>query len=449
MRVLKSTVCILLMVTVLALSFSVYADDPEPSPTPAPTPQPVLNPTSDSSVFSTWMSNTTITQAIDDSWGALGVYGIWAILNGFGISVSVDGVSEWSDVMYLTIQSMLDEFLDTLPSINYTRWILPWEFGFTNTGLFTGNSTMLDDVESFVRWLQNKYSLQNNQSYTINAVTMIVSYNQEGVPVYIPTTAVDGDTWKVNYTGVRDPFEGLIGFQFGQVYQLVSGYYFRLILDNNNKVRMQICLNDEFVTLNKDVALLDISTFNRTWENARPQRDGWNGHNQVYVMYKANTSYNAFDYGFVTYAFTYNSQKDGGQMYQTATMSASEFLTYFMPQSMGTTFDTGVIVYPSEDPTYTIGDAVVVQNGDNIYIQVEISNVTVDNLPAVVSIGTIEPPELTTFYNPISALISYTSDAMAAIIGIMYEFPGEIIIPVYAIMGAIALFGIIKIMREH
>ena len=113
-------------------------------------------------------------------------------------------------------------------------------------------------------------------------------------------------------------------------------------------------------------------------------------------------------------------------------------------------FVTSTINLPTTDPAYTPGDSLTIVDGHPQYSVIDWSGeVTVSNLPAIVSTGRIKDVGLIDAFRPISSLVSAYNDTMHLIVTISYELPVEIWLLAFAIIGGTILFGVLKIMREH
>lgn len=111
---------------------------------------------------------------------------------------------------------------------------------------------------------------------------------------------------------------------------------------------------------------------------------------------------------------------------------------------------TADIILPIESPDYTNGDSITIIDGDPDYSIIEWDGeVTVSNLPAIVSTGTINDPGIGEFFGWIPTLVNTAKDSMEFFQQVIFMMPDQVLICMYAVLGAGVLFGILRLMREH
>lgn len=149
-RVLKSSLCIIMVMAVLCLSMTVYADDPEPSPTPIPQ-DPI--------------------SAINES---VMSYYIWLCMRAWGIDIKYQDMDSFMDEVDQVIVDWVIEYLQSLPSAySISTWIAPWQGDYDYWGNLRLNSSALEDIQDFVNWLIGEKDIVDNSSQIVDAVQVV------------------------------------------------------------------------------------------------------------------------------------------------------------------------------------------------------------------------------------------------------------------------------------
>lgn len=134
---LRVTICVALVVSILAMSLSVFADEEE---------NPLMT-------------------ANDQTVAFL----IWQLLQSWGIDVQFDNISEYTIEVQNEIQNWIWDYLDEQPSIeSVLAWIADWYFMTDFWGNLVVNQSLLDDVQAFADWLEIKFNLSDNSEVIVN-----------------------------------------------------------------------------------------------------------------------------------------------------------------------------------------------------------------------------------------------------------------------------------------
>lgn len=423
--------CVVLCIATLTFSISVFADD---EPTPTPTAPPI--------------EDLEYTPA-ETLWQNAGVEALWILLNAWGIRITYGDTQEFTEEVRNTMENLVIEYLDSLPSpMSIFSWCQPWLWSVDFWGNARFNESMLEDVESFANWLITKFSLVDDSQEVLNPV-----YTANGAQLYESNTYYRSESYEkdgISYiamsrssdfqsSGTKTPYWFVL-------YNPTLDYWYFIFI---RPVGSSYELPHYFLGLDIGGNEGWISSDSRSWDGitkfgyefcfVNPYPNGYSYNNPNLPL---NTTYLSFSNDGVGWNYLYRFVN-----------SLSEFN---IVMEGDTKIVTTAINLPAENPDYTAGDSVTIVDGQPVYVTIDWSSeVTVSNLPAIVSTGSIPVPGDTlnpgmiSAYRPISSFINMASDTMRLMTGIIYEFPEEVIIPIYAIMGGMILFGVIKLMREH
>ena len=452
-RVLKTVICVVMIMAILCFSLSVFADNELVIPTDNP--------------------YTVINETEDYFWRLW----IWGALKSFGIDISIGDVVEYTDALDQYMESLILSYLETIPSIsNWNQWIFPWVGGINSSGFFEGNSNFVEDVNDFAQWLITKYNPGNDNVIEIDSYDYIIM-DGEKYPIYKAPRNVFNylnngvyDTWypcwSKGYSVGYDVLEGLKGFEFNHTYLLESGVYFRA--DTSQQKTMFAtdpeCENllghgftwssnpnflNNFAYTRDDLQLRD--------NNPNAQYGPWyayNGHNQVYFFgYFGSTAVNKHytmlvDIEWASGANSNNPYNDR----ENHSLNVTDYVfdNYFLPHSINGQLTTGIVTIPDDNDGYQPGDSIVIIDGEPNYLVIEFpDSVSVDNLPASIIPSNLSDPELEEAYRSIRSFVNVAHDGMESLIGLINEMPEQAIVCVYAVISGVIIFGIIKLFREH
>lgn len=402
---IRVAVCVVMIVTILAMSLSVYAVDPTPQPTIDPVPpDPLLS-------------------VIDE----MAIRYIYACMQSWGINIEFENSYAFNEAIGNYLFDMVCEFLETLPSTySISTWIAPWQAGYDYWGNLRLNSSALEDIQDFVDWLCEKLGIQNNSEQYLNPTYSISGYNLYNVNQWYAAAENNVDAVNVRVSDATRPIYYFIYKATGGPYVTAGNYYIALVSEseqsnvNVNQYRMKSDATTDVVsqtgTRNLINSYANMTTILYTtdliswWQNVHP----------------ANGSYFEGDW------YSYRS------FIQTATITAEGEMLII----------TGAIALPADNPDYTEGDGITIIDGQPNYELITFSG-EVTNLPAIVSTGTVQNPGLDAFWGFIPVLAEETKDAIVLTRGLIYEMPEELVVTFFAVMGGLILFGVIKLMREH
>lgn len=445
-KIIKMLVSTILVISILSCSMLVFADNEVVIPTDDP---------------------QTIINEYDDYFWRLW---IWGALKAFGINITINEVEEYTDALDEYMQSLILSYLDDIPSIsNWNQWIFPWAGAINSSGFFEGNSSFVEDVNDFTEWLAEKYGIEDNEVVEIDSYKYI---EIEGIkyPIYVAPRSVynyevDGvyTSWWPSYsTGNTvgfDVLEGKIGLELNRTYQLNSGYYFRI--DTANK--MAGVYEDYECT--RRIAGFNwvgfpefLNSFPYSRSDNHPSEfssTGWyeyNGHNQIFFYEDDKRLPCSYHYNLLgTIEWKANSGTYSNDRGAALIKFSDETIeNYFMVNTVGAIVTSSDIVLPNDDPSYTPGDSIVIIDGSPNYTIINFpDSVEVNNLPAVIMPSQFTDPQIEEVYRPIRSFVSLAKDGMESVIGLVNEFPEHVIVCVYAVIGGLIIFGIIKLFREH
>lgn len=406
-RAVKIAVSLLLTVSLLCCSVSVFADDVQPTNTPYPGTE----------------DHPLMVRNFDEI-----AFIVWQLLESWGIKITYQDISSYTSDVEELIINWIWEFLDEQPSIETIyAWVLDWWFGTDFWGNLVVNDTLLEDVEAFAGWLERKYGLIDNDNlvinpkYAVNGVTLFnlnTYYQAVNKSDLLPNSnwfAIKVDTDEQNNSN-----NGVLGFFF--VHTHINTYEcFFISYSNGNYVATQYGLTYETV-------------------------EEWAG--QVNV---SNWTLNVNNYYYGFSSFHPNMILAGDYFQSKSWNDELQFLNNLQVENIGDyKVVTAEIEFPVENPNYSPGDGMTIVDGQPDYGQVTIpDSISVNNLPAIVSTGTIENPEVDQIYTNIPAFFQMAGDTMNGFKQILFRMPDEVLICLYAVLSIGVIFGFLRIMREH
>lgn len=425
-RAVKIAVSLLLTVSLLCCSVSVFAVDPTPTPSVPPIEGTI----------------TEIYKPAEVLWHESGCYMVWALLRSWGVNITVGEVIEWSDEVEEQLTELVYEYLDTLPSVgSIFVWTRPWLWQTDFWGNVRYNSTMLEDIEDFANWLQEEFGLTDNSEVEVADTHRIGNVTLYELGKYYKASKYEGTNVDSAYMSIGDQ-------RYFQNSVVAPTYYFYTVdhIDGVDKVAVS------FISTQS----LSVTVLGRYYTPDYSDEDNLENAynlsvtlpNQEGIWYYSNSRHTGFA-GRV--------RPVGVQFLQTNASTATQYKNAIKAMLGGQLITdpgygivTDVILYPSDDPSYTPGDSVTLVDGSPIYIEIEWpESISVDNLPAVISPTTITDPDLEGVYGEVKPFIRTFSGGMDMMRSIIMQLPEEAIACLFALMGAIIIFGFIKIMREH
>lgn len=412
-RALKITVSLLLTVSLLCCSVSVFAEEENP-----------------------------LLQANDQTVAFL----VWQLLKSWGIDVQFNNISEFTVEVQNEITNWIWDYLEEQPSIeSIIAWIADWTYGTDFWGNLVVNHTLMDDVRAFANWLVNEKELEDNSTQVLNP-----TYTVNGATVFYSNVLYESEDYYNNGTryiamsASPDDFdldEGIHPFWCILVNTTYNTFYllsFKLIEENYNYPKYFIGMTEDGVV-----------------EGVQGTSYGWQINKFGYSFglrpfFPSSDPLNGYGINLPTTftPLTFASNSNGGY----------NMLYYFLESI--TDFDLEIegnnrivvtekiIPVPGED--YTSEESMTIIDGQPTYQEIDWpEEIKVSNLPAIVSTGTIENPEVDQIYTNIPAFIQMAGDTMNGFKQIIFRMPDEVLIVIYAVLSVGVLFGFLRIMREH
>lgn len=402
-RVSKILITSLLVIGMLSCSFSVYAVDADPVPTYPPGYEDYLSQVE--------MNNKTMARFI------------WLLLNSWGIRITYQELEEYNEYVEQHIIEWVIEYLISLPS-SYTidQWIAPWQVGYDYWGNFRGNANMLEDVQEFADWLVDRLSLEDNSTKVINPVMSLGAYN-----------LYELNTWYYADRGNSPP--AYIYIQSGMNNGTSPDYYFVWRDTRDNSYNLVFLKNLSWagqlaVRLTNDIQDIDTQTV-----GYRTSTQSWASQSVApWWIWVVNFN-NYYPFGATYFS---GDNVEFGSFMRNATVTYEGDVKVI----------TGSIVLPPDNPTYTPGDGITIIDGEPTYEEITFSG-EITNLPAIVSTGEIDNPEIDQIYTNIPALVEEAGSSMEIFRQIIFRLPDGVLIALYAMLSAGVIFGFLRLMREH
>lgn len=424
-RVFKSALCIVMVMGVLCLSFSVYAVDPAPTPIP--------------------------TDALDDGFvavqDAVMSYYIWLTLRAWGINIQYNEMDEFNDYVDSLIVNWVMEYLESLPSAyTISTWIAPWQASYDYWGNFRFNNSALEDMQDFADWLVDKFDLTDNETTIVDGVKTVngaTVYDSNKIYASNQEFSKDGNDYIGFATSSELETIGTNSLPYYCVFHNPTHDTYTFLMfrpvGNTSEVPYYVGMQT-----NGTISWIQsggsggwgtgypYERFGYQFGFKGPYSFGTNGPvlpaNFTAIEY-ANGDPNIWNdiYYWLYSLQSFNIEFEGNQKIVVTEMSV-----------------------PIEGEDYQPGDSVEIVGDDAIYINLEWDGeVTVSNLPAIVSTGTVENPQLGNLFNWIPTFVDMASDSMDFFKQVIYMMPDQVLVCIFAVMGAGVLFGILRLMREH
>lgn len=410
---LRVTICIMLVVSVLAMSLSVFAEEENP-----------------------------LLQANDQTVAFL----VWQLLKSWGIDIQYQGISQFTTEVQNEILNWIFDYLEDQPSIeSIGAWIADWIFNTDFWGNLVVNNSLMDDVRAFADWLVNEKGLTDNSTqvlnptYTVNGATVFYSnvyyesedYYKSGVK-YV-AMAASPDDFALD-EGIHPFWCVLQNTQYNTFYLLS----FKLVEEDYGFPRYYKGLTDDGVDT-------EIQGSNYGWQISK---FGYRFGIMPFYPSSDPLSGNGINIPTTFTPLTTNSSANGGYNMLYGFLNSITDFDLEMEGDNRIVVTTKIIPIPGED--YTTDDSMTIIDGQPSYIEINWPDeIAISNLPAVVSTGTIENPHLEEAYRPIQGLITYTKDGISVITSLLYELPDEMVYMWYGLLASIVIWGMIKLMREH
>lgn len=404
-RATKILITTLLVISLLSCSFSVYAYD---------------------------YSDRVTSQEY------LWAYFIYEFLNSIGIQVSYKGIVEYTDEVQDTIIDWAVNYIadeieaDNMPS-NYSiaKWVAPWQASYDYWGNLQYNSTMLEDLEDFARWLKHEFSLIDNQEVPVNPEYTLNGYTLYRTGQWYMVEPLNPNNTNINASNGVANITTPNGEQLFYTYvQWMDGYSIVFLTEHSWYAIVDFYASDTFEMNNgSKVATMNMSYFKVSdygvyWTNS------WQGYNSW--LWKPVGGRHLF------YGVSHEFSTEFGEFMKNSKIEYEGNVAIL----------TSVIELPSDNPNYTIGDGVTIIDGEPQYGEIVFSG-EITNLPAIVSTQDIDNPEIDQIYTNIPPLVEEAGNSMEIFRQIIFRMPDGVLIALYALLSAGVIFGFLRIMREH
>ncbi len=409
-RAIKITVSLLLSVTVFCCSFSVFAVDPSPSPTPVPSEDygPII---------------ATKEYLVS--------YYIYKVMQSWGLEVTYNNVHGFVEETRDAILSYVLEYIEQTPSIySINTWIAPWQADMDYWGELQYNQYMVEDIQDFVAWLLDTLGINNNEVTQISGGLSIKGYTVYQTNKWYRVSKYEGYE-------LDDAFIKFTNLQFENSTSQDPIYF--VVMDKNQSWMVE--------------SLAFFSTYNHSVTM------GIESYNLDGTLDFQNPSWTIFNFDQLHGGYYFRSQYYAGQYrFEDAVKlpcrTMDEVYAFFdgsqIETEEGVYVESGTIELPDDNPDYETGDSLVITDSGPIYIYIEWPDtISIDNLPAVISPIVVADPDLEGVYGEVTPFIRTFSGGMDMMRSIIMQLPEEALACLFALMGAVIIFGFIKIMREH
>lgn len=348
-----------------------------------------------------------------DIWDTLILDYVIKTLHSWGIYVSPAQLDMWET----QLMEYIYEYLESIPSIGgFGQWIIGWQFSSDYWGNTIGNSSFLEDLEDFVNWLVTKLGLVSGGDLTLPSN----AYSLGSITVYsFPLYMIQVDSsHNVELRQVKASATN--------VYAAITGnasiYPMKLGSSDTIQLRWYDIVGQLQLQSQKNVGL-----------------------NVTHGSWKVYDKNNSVDVSNNNCVF-----QEGYKMYGADTVSDAVKNNSFVT-SQGLTIHAGVIELPSENPSYTQGDSILIDgNGQAIYITIEWpDSIAVNNLPAVIGRNSISNPGIASVWHYVTDTIDNFDDGVNLMRGVVYSVvPTPYLTLAYAALALLLVFGLIKVMRK-
>lgn len=410
----KKITCLIICIIVLSISLALpaFATDTSPSPVPSEYPPNIED----------------MQQVL---WDESGAYLTWVYLSSMGIIIADNPETmEYTKAVQNQLTELVLEYLDTVPSVaSIWVWTSPWMWSTDFWGNLRFNNSMLEDIEDFADYLRTRFNLQDNQEKPIMPQYSVGNLVVYKAPVWLFYQDSNGITNEHEYIQITADDDVYIGFYVTYDTTIHDNLIkVNTFKQNNTSVTFNYYRNGNLInSVNCTYSLTNVpntqtSVLPWRWSTLASFKE-WNGTEGVvslpYRLYQFEDYWSAMQNN--------NTVTQVGDMY----------------------ILTNEIVTPSMDPAYTTGDSVVIIDGQPIYQVLDWNGeVTVSNLPAIVSTGSITNPGIADLFRPFSAIAESFAPAISTVTGVMYNLDENIVSYALAIIGITMLLGFIKIMRS-
>lgn len=352
---------------------------------------------------------------------------LWDTLKGWGIEILESGFTDITENVKQWLTGQLYEYLQEELHETFDYWITGMQFFRDQFGRLIGNDEYVKAADEFADHLRLAFGITDNSVVYLEAVQSIGDLDLYQFPVYC-FVYEEGNT---NRTGesilkINSQTDGAPLWAVPCRFNEYSDTCLALTNQGNVSISYQLQVLDSGAspTVGSGTITRDFNELLGT---------DWRAKNLL-TSYKTETRYAIFE---------------GVQL------SLQQVLNILHNNSIieneGIYANSDTINLPSSDPNYEDGYSIIYYPDGTIgYLDINWpETITVDNLPAIVSTGSIRNPDIDSVFLPIKAFITTFSDGIGLMTQLVYNMPSEIVGMALAIMSGIIIFGVIRIMKEH
>lgn len=362
------------------------------------------------------------------------LYLIWETLKAWGINIVENGVSEFTENVEHWLNGTLDDYLNQEINEVLDTWITGLEWTIDNFGRRLLNGTGVTQLYLFAIWLKNQFNLSDDQ-----------------------TNALPTGNGQININGVIGYADAIVANYYWQSYSYI--YNYDIIKSNTDYPVFFYAYVSTLAGTQKACVgaysetpfMVQVTIYNSGTDTTNYQNylaEEYNGYYFVDLVAGSNLNYwNAYN-NRNTKPYGENPYLNNYSLTECKTLLAGQLIP---AGEADVNINTGTISFPPGDPSYQTGYSMIYyDDGSVAYLDINWpDSISADNLPAVVSTGSISDPEIRSVWLPVRAFVNYFKSGFDIMTQIIYRMPDEIVSMALAIMGGMIIFGTIKLMREH
>lgn len=359
---------------------------------------------------------------------------LWETLKAWGINIVETGYNEITENVRYWLSGQLYEYLENELHETFDYFITGMQWYRDQFGRLIGNDEYVRAADAFANHLRIAFGITSNTTTELEVIQYYNGIELHEFPVYC---------WGERYTSG--------GVQTGAGESLMR---IDSTGDNNSTIYAVFTTpnsyGDRFVAVSKGKHSSWLWSIKTVADNFTIISSGGNLAHKYFTI--GNTQYNTTQFyselcpSRDTQRFTFNSDNFYNPQVISDALSVSATIT-----RRGVVAHSGNIELASDNPNYESGYSIIYYPDGTVgYLDIEWpSTISVDNLPAIVSTGTVENPGIQSVFLPIKSFITTFEDGFGLMTQLVYNLPSEIVGMALAIMGAIIIFGTIRIMKEH
>lgn len=359
---------------------------------------------------------------------------LWETLKAWGINILETGYEEITENVRYWLSGQLYEYLENELHETFDYFITGMQWYRDQFGRLIGNDEYVRAADEFADHLRLAFGITNNSTVELEVIQYFNGIELHQFPIYC---------WGERYNSQ--------GVQTGAGESLlrINGYG-----DNTAEIYAVFTTPNSYG--DRFVAVSSGRHGSWTWNIKTVAEDftiissGGNLTHKYFTI--GQTQYNTTQFytelcpSRDTQKFIFNSDNLYNPQVISDALSTSGTMT-----SHGVVAHTGTIEIASDNPNYEDGYSIIYYPDGTVgYLDINWpETISIDNLPAIVSTGSIRHLDLVSVFAPIKAFANTFSDSFDLMVQIIYNMPTEIVSIALTIMSAIAVFGTIKIFKEH